>query len=329
VAIEVACPKCEKRLRAPEERAGRQVRCPQCKSIFALPKAGRSTKAGGEKKVPNPAEKVVVPAPQPKAPTPPAPAATATTWTVQTPDGNQYGPVTRDELDDWFREGRLDGQCQLLKAGADQWQWADTVFPQLAESSAIGAVDTSFSGVGPFSGVGQVAQGASAVDPAPGASDLNPFASPSPGAPSTSSAEQAAIPEAALRAMAAARPWMSTVAIVGFVVYGFGLLGGLILSVIALMAEFTLSVIAFLVYVVPSATMLYCCLLLFRYSGRLGQVARTGRGAELTAAMRDQATFWKTLAIIILVVIALMLISTVLMIVAGLAAVNAATESMK
>jgi hypothetical protein len=70
---------------------------------------------------------------------PPAPAApTADEWFLQTPEGDEYGPVPRSELDDWFREGRITVECQLLKSGQEQWQWAAEIYKQLDEPPVAG-----------------------------------------------------------------------------------------------------------------------------------------------------------------------------------------------
>jgi hypothetical protein len=50
---------------------------------------------------------------------------------MRTPDGRQYGPVSRLELDAWFGEGRIDADCQILCEGWNQWKWASDVYPQL------------------------------------------------------------------------------------------------------------------------------------------------------------------------------------------------------
>lgn len=54
-------------------------------------------------------------------------------WHVKTEDDESYGPVERTELDAWVAEGRLNRDCQLLREGDEQWQWADAVYPELAE----------------------------------------------------------------------------------------------------------------------------------------------------------------------------------------------------
>jgi hypothetical protein len=50
---------------------------------------------------------------------------------VQTEGGQQYGPVTGDQLQAWYEEGRITADCQLLRKGAGQWQWATDVYPDL------------------------------------------------------------------------------------------------------------------------------------------------------------------------------------------------------
>ncbi len=48
--------------------------------------------------------------------------------------GEEYGPIPKRELDQWHQEGRLTADCQVLKEGAAQWQWASDVYPNLAAS---------------------------------------------------------------------------------------------------------------------------------------------------------------------------------------------------
>jgi hypothetical protein len=60
-------------------------------------------------------------------------------WFAKTDDGQTYGPVTRQELDEWANEGRLTGEAQVLREGSDQWQWATDVYPQLAQAQPVGA----------------------------------------------------------------------------------------------------------------------------------------------------------------------------------------------
>ena len=59
---------------------------------------------------------------------------------MRTPDGEVYGPVEREELDSWFRDGRMDGDCQLLRIGSEHWQSAVEVYPQLQPEPVVAPV---------------------------------------------------------------------------------------------------------------------------------------------------------------------------------------------
>jgi hypothetical protein len=71
-------------------------------------------------------------APAPGPPPPPTAAAAANEkWWAQTADGQQYGPVPRAELDAWVADGSINAECQLLRDGDQQWQWASQIYPQI------------------------------------------------------------------------------------------------------------------------------------------------------------------------------------------------------
>ena len=139
MSIETRCPSCSKLLRVPDEAAGKRIRCPACQHVIT---------PGGEQPV--------VAAPSPQIP---APRPAAVLWTVQTEDGQQFGPISKMELDQWVAEGRVNTGCQLLQAGSAQWQWASEVYPQLSSAAPAAApqpagypgIDTSGQGGGsPF-----------------------------------------------------------------------------------------------------------------------------------------------------------------------------------
>jgi predicted Zn finger-like uncharacterized protein len=117
--MEAQCPQCSSRLRVPDDAAAKKVRCPSCQSIITL--------AGGTPEVAIPG---------PNVPAPRLAAVAAAQWSVKMEDGQQYGPISKTELDRWVADGRLGPECQLLKSGAPQWQWASDVYPQLASSAA-------------------------------------------------------------------------------------------------------------------------------------------------------------------------------------------------
>ncbi len=95
--IEVKCPSCERGLRVPDKVAGKRIKCPKCSGIVNVPSANTPEKS----------------------------------WEVQTEEGEKYGPISRVELDEWHKEGRITSETQLLAEGSDQWQWASDVYPEL------------------------------------------------------------------------------------------------------------------------------------------------------------------------------------------------------
>lgn len=121
--LQVICPGCNARLKAPDSAAGKKTKCPKCQAVVSVPVDAPQAPAASA------------------AVTSPAGKATATkgakneNWHMQAPDGSQYGPVSRKELDEWFAEGRVSAECQLLREGADQWQWASEVYPSLAPTA--------------------------------------------------------------------------------------------------------------------------------------------------------------------------------------------------
>ena len=120
--IEVQCDGCGKTLRVGEEFAGQQAKCPSCQNIFTVPDASSAA------------------------------AVVADRWTMKTPEGQQFGPVTRSELDGWMRDGRMSANCQLLQDGSTQWQWAHQVYPSLGDRSPGPSLThaASASGSNPF-----------------------------------------------------------------------------------------------------------------------------------------------------------------------------------
>jgi TM2 domain-containing membrane protein YozV len=111
--IEVTCASCNRRLRVPDKTAGKKVKCPKCQGVIQVPDpvAAAAPAAADE-----------------------APAGER--WYLKTDDGEDYGPVDRSELDQWASEGRLNADCQLLQEGAEQWQWATDLYPELDASAA-------------------------------------------------------------------------------------------------------------------------------------------------------------------------------------------------
>jgi DNA-directed RNA polymerase subunit M/transcription elongation factor TFIIS len=53
-------------------------------------------------------------------------------WSLKAPDGVVYGPVSRMELDEWEREGRVSAKFLVQRAGQVHWQSALVLYPHLA-----------------------------------------------------------------------------------------------------------------------------------------------------------------------------------------------------
>src|SRR5262245_49846997 len=165
MAIEVSCASCSGNFRVPDSAAGKKIRCPKCKSPIEVPSNG-DVHAGQPPPLSAPAKPELPPLPSTIAPQPPPPGAPAKLelppmpatappppapapelppvppgiaqapplgeeWHLKTADGEEYGPVSREELDGWLEEGRITAECQLLSGGEEQWRWATEVFPEL------------------------------------------------------------------------------------------------------------------------------------------------------------------------------------------------------
>ncbi|HOM18933.1 MAG TPA: protein kinase, partial [Thermoguttaceae bacterium] len=57
-------------------------------------------------------------------------------WYLRTPDGQQYGPVNKIQLDQWAAEGRVGQDCWLWRAGWADWQGAGAVYSRLGQALA-------------------------------------------------------------------------------------------------------------------------------------------------------------------------------------------------
>jgi DNA-directed RNA polymerase subunit RPC12/RpoP len=106
---EVSCTTCGRKLSLPDVEPGQVVRCPYCQMKVEVP-----------------------PAPA----VPPADAGTGR-WYVHSFEGQRYGPISKEELDQWVREERLTADCQVFQEGWPQWRWAADVYPSLRAASDL------------------------------------------------------------------------------------------------------------------------------------------------------------------------------------------------
>jgi hypothetical protein len=334
VPFEVQCDSCGRKFRAPDKLAGKRVKCPQCQAVLTVgvPSESRPAEKPAQSKA---AAQPTTPAqrrPQAKSPqgqkklAVAKPVETASPqevaeWHVQTGGGEEYGPVTKSELDSWVGEGRLDGNCQVLKEGWDQWKWADDVYPELAtappSSSAAPSAQNAFAGIG-------------AAIPAPSA-DVNPFVSPQ-AAPTVgvvaSDSDQEAITPRLRRALAETRPWVMFLAILGMVLGGLGTLSGLGFLVLFSLAAGARGMLIGLAMLVAPALYIVAAYYLLSYGLKIGNFLRSSSVRELEGAMIAQKSFWKLIGIITAVVLALYVLVIILMVALGAFAASAIHSGM-
>jgi tetratricopeptide (TPR) repeat protein len=63
------------------------------------------------------------------------------TWVLRTLDKKEYGPLSRDTLNLWIEQGRVDFGMKLLRADWPKWKRAEKIFRELGVSSDPGESD--------------------------------------------------------------------------------------------------------------------------------------------------------------------------------------------
>jgi hypothetical protein len=260
-----------------------------------------------------------------------APAAAKTTekaeWKVLTGEQEEYGPVTKTDLDGWVADGRLDKECQLLKDGWDQWKWADEVYPELANGQAAAAptppggpaISTAPAaapaGANPFAGLGGVTKSpppapSAPAFPSPGgppsfapAAPVNPYVSP-PGAGAAGAGAGAMTGEIAAGVLTALRNtqlWVLIFVILSVLSF-LGAAGGAIVNLVALLPFVGPQAVLVLLGFAPSIVLTgVFCWLLYSYYAALGEVSSRPTIANLQKAMEAQQRFWMVSGITVIV----------------------------
>jgi len=336
VPIQIKCPSCAAAFRAPDNFAGKRVKCPKCQGTIAVPTAAGKTaeprsaaqpstqqKPSAQKKTPEKPKPSA--APKPAASTKPAPTKPAPTkqtpvkqepdqWYVQTDDGEQYGPVSKDELHEWIAEGRLDATCQVLCDGWEQWQWAEDVFDELSKTEEPAAEENPFAGIG---------------DTTPPAESINPFESPQTSASPTvtdAAPTEGGITPVMRQALAETRPWVLFLSILGFVAGGFGVLaclGGLVMAMLAMGVAAIVPIIMMLVSAALTGLYIYAAYLLFSYASQISKFLQSHQTQQLERALVAQKSFWKLVGIVTPAAIGLeLLLFLIAMMAGGLAVVG-------
>jgi hypothetical protein len=134
VAIDVHCVKCDRKFRVPDPFAGKRIKCPKCQGAIDVPTAQEPAET------PSAAEVAVAvsPAPAAIAETPATVAAprrqpaAASQWRLRIEDGQEFGPISKEELDSWLEDERIDLACHIYCDTWGDWKPAVEVYPQLA-----------------------------------------------------------------------------------------------------------------------------------------------------------------------------------------------------
>jgi hypothetical protein len=327
VPIDIQCPGCQRKLKVADKFAGKKAKCPNCQGVIEIPGAAAEPAASSAAKATKPEGK---PENKPKgeAAAPRSASKSSETvrtapkakdeWYLQTEDGEQYGPVTKAELNEWVEEGRIDATCQLLSDGWDQWKWAEEVYPQIAPADA--PADS-----GGLPGI--------KLDTAPMASPMasaaaNPHATPHETkatetlAAASDSAGEGLTP-AARRALADTRPWVLFFSILGFIGCAFALLASLVWMIASIGMVATMGPAGFVFLLMAMLTLGSAALygfasyFLFTYAGNIQKYLRGNRSDDLEAAIVSQKLFWKLVGIVTAVVVGLYLALLLLALVLG------------
>jgi len=175
MAIETTCSGCGKLLSVGDEHAGRRARCPACGQVYTIPageNAGPANSAsqdpasiGGPPSIPGVAEdsinagealsdQVSPAAGPPSAPanTPSLPTVNMNQFWMRSTEGVEYGPVDRETLDRWFREGRVGPGYMIRQSETGMWQSAEVAKPfntamTGAMSGSVGTANNPYSAV--------------------------------------------------------------------------------------------------------------------------------------------------------------------------------------
>lgn len=131
MTVDVQCGGCGKTLRVSEQHAGKMARCPVCSHITAVPPAtglADPPAAAGSGSLTSP----------------------STGWFLSTPEGQAYGPASREELQRWVQEGRITADCQLSESENGPWHPAAEILPELAPVNVAPAGGVGIQPANPF-----------------------------------------------------------------------------------------------------------------------------------------------------------------------------------
>ncbi len=163
MGIRFTCPHCQRRLNVKSFLAGKRGLCPKCGGKIRIPTesqlpqqpktaavggvaagsdemespaTGRSGAGTGLKRDSDwyPFELVQQGASAPPAETRSSPATVGeeeAVWYVSPPGGGQFGPASRQTVEQWISEGRVTAETLVWREGWEEWQMAGRHFVQL------------------------------------------------------------------------------------------------------------------------------------------------------------------------------------------------------
>jgi hypothetical protein len=231
-------------------------------------------------------------------------------------DGNQEGPVGFDALYRAIESGQLASKDLVWQDGMPEWKKVKDVAelaPALASHSAASAPAT-------------ITQPTYTQEPAQ-AYEPQAQSQPLQYQQAYSTSGQIMFTPAAMEMLRQTKPWVRFIAILGFIVTGFIVLGALIMLILGAggiasggrgggaAAGFGLFIA--LVYLLMAALYFFPSLFLNRYASHINALLSNRREDSLEAALAAQKAFWRLVGIIVLVVLCIYLGILVLAIVGG------------
>lgn len=149
MAIQSICTGCGKQLSVADEHAGKRARCPACGTIYTVPSAVTAQFPGalqtgqgtGQGSIESPYPLASgQPSSQPELSQ--ATPADELFW-MRAVDGNIYGPTDRENLNRWFREGRVGVGYQIRQGESGLWEDASIFRPEHSSTTTLGTQNRS------------------------------------------------------------------------------------------------------------------------------------------------------------------------------------------
>jgi hypothetical protein len=226
-------------------------------------------------------------------------------WFVKTGTGDEYGPVTKAELDTWLTEDRLDDDCQLLQEGWEQWKWASDVYPSLAGTSSQ-QVNPSSQQVATPQPAPRQSFGMDTREASTGFNFGQAYESPAvnSGGYSSTGSSGDSIPSGAVRMFAESSVWMliTAIGITVFLVFmGLGLLFMLVALADAPQGLRGPVLMVFVVNLISFSLMTWVTTMLYGYVGALNRFTRDPSSGSIQQLARKHKAYWFACGIIVLI----------------------------